>query len=517
MKRLQCSVLAFAATLALATFTDVHPSRAQLGVNLVRASEAITAMDFDIAHAELDGADANDPSVALQLGRLALYEARCDDAAAAFSRPDVAHSEAGAMLGDIARGCARVMAATVVDLDPLHGVEVHYQDESDRALTPLLVDSIERARATLERDLGVSWPRPTRVVVVRDLLSLSAMTGLPYASAKTTGTVAVAKWGRVTLLSPRATRHGYVWRDTIAHELTHLAVTRITGDRAPLWLQEGVAKREEVRWRDVGPFDDRPSPEAITLRGMELKIDTPIDKLGPSVAMLPSADKAAVAFAEVTSFIRFYADTAGERALPNLLLAIRARDDASAALNELTGSDLAGWDARWRAYLATRKVEPLPSAWSLGAAPPGIREIRDKARLSELLFGRNHPADALTELEPLGAETWEDASLRHLRGRAFEASGGEAVVEASLGAPKDVASSYGPWWAIRGRFARARGDGVTADGFFLEAIAQDPLDVESACQTTDAASPPPDSPAVPGAKELCDAARARGEPGIGQD
>ena len=49
------------------------------------------------------------------------------------------------------------------------------------------------------------------------------MTGLPYESAKTTGTVAVAKWGRVTLLSPRASPHGYAWRDTMAHELTHLA------------------------------------------------------------------------------------------------------------------------------------------------------------------------------------------------------------------------------------------------------------------------------------------------------
>ncbi len=470
-------------------------------------------MDFAVAHRELDAADPNDPNVALQAGRLAVYETRFDDAVTLLARPEIVRSEAGSQLAEIARGCARVTAATVVDRDERRGIEVRYQDQDDRALTPLLMETVEKARAALENDLGVTWPRPLRVVVVRDLLSLATATGLPYESAKTTGTVAVAKWGRVTLLSPRAMRHSYAWRDTIAHELTHLAVTRLTVDRAPLWLQEGIAKREEVRWRAPGPFDDRPSPEAIVAHGATQHLDTPLDKLGPSIAMLPSADKAAVAFAEVTSFVRFYADTVGSSALPNLLAAVQAHENASDALKELSGTDLAGWDTKWRAYLAARPVENLPAGWMLGAPPAGLHEIRDRARLAELLIGRDHSADALTELEPLGTEAWQDASLRHLRARAFEAAGSTAVVEASLGEPKDVASSYGPWWAIRGRFARARGDGPAAEGFFLEAFAQDPLDVESACETLDAAS----SPDAPAGRALCEAARHRGEPGIGRD
>jgi hypothetical protein len=499
--------------LACATGPGVRTTHAQLGPNLGRVGDAITVMDFDEAHRELDGADPNDLGVALQAGRLALYETRFDDAVTLLARPEIAHSEAGAQLAEIARGCARVTAATIDERDDRRGIEIRYQDEDDRALTPVLMDTVEKARASLEKDLGVTWPRPLRVVVVRDLLSLATATGLPYESAKTTGTVAVAKWGRVTLLSPRATRHSYAWRDTIAHELTHLAVTRLTLDRAPLWLQEGIAKREEVRWRAPGPFDDRPTPESIVAHGAAQHLDTPLDKLGPSIAMLPSADKAAVAFAEVTSFVRFYADTVGPTALPNLLAAIRAQDNASTALKELSGTDLAGWDTKWRAYLATRPPEPLPAAWSLGTAPVGMREIRERARLAELLLGRGHAADALTQLEPLGADAWQDASLRHLRARALEAAGNGPVVEASLGEPKDVASSYGPWWAIRGRFARARGDGPTADGFFVEAVAQDPLDVESACETLDPAS----TPSAPAARELCEAARHRGEPGPGKD
>ena len=249
-----------------------------------------------------------------------------------------------------------------------------------------------QARDALTRDLGVDWPRPTRVVVVRDLLSLSAMTGLPYESAQTTGTVAVAKWGRVTLLSPRASHHGYPWRDTIAHELTHLAVTRASRDRAPLWLQEGVAKREEIRWRDPGPFDDRPPPEAVVQRGLELGLGVPLDKLGPSIAMLPSADAAMVAFAEVTSFVRFYADSQADgrrtaaaperRRSASLFAELRDGKDPDEALLAASGADLKAWDARWRAYLAVAPGRARAHAPRARQRAPGAARGRTPCAIS---------------------------------------------------------------------------------------------------------------------------------------
>src|ERR1700691_2498743 len=101
-------------------------------------------------------------------------------------------------LVDVLRGWVRVTAATVVDKDDEHAVEVRYQDDSDRALTPLIVETVVRARDALTRDLGATWPKPTRITVVRDLMSLSAMTGLPQKDAQTTRTVAVARWRRVS-------------------------------------------------------------------------------------------------------------------------------------------------------------------------------------------------------------------------------------------------------------------------------------------------------------------------------
>jgi hypothetical protein len=554
------------------------PTRAQ-GDPASSVEAMIDGLDYDEARHALAAADANDPRVLLERARLAIYELDCDGAAAILSRPEVEHAQGGEALADIARGCQRVTAALAVDRDTSRGVEVFWQDEHDRALAPLLFDTVAQARDALTRDLGVDWPRPTRVVVVRDLLSLSAMTGLPYESAQTTGTVAVAKWGRVTLLSPRASHHGYPWRDTVAHELTHLAVTRATRDRAPLWLQEGVAKREEVRWREPGPFDDRPPPDAVVQRGAELGLGVPLDKLGPSIAMLPSADAAMIAFAEVTSFVRFYAGRADREdaqadtdpggahpgshtALARLLAELREGKLPDDALLAASGADLKAWDARWRAYLASRPAVPLPSLLGLGDARHShessretdlLRDLRDRSRLAQLLMARGHAPEAVKELDrmalahaPVSNDGWDramgDPSIRWLRGRALEQAGRLEEAEPLMGDPSQVLSSYGPWWATRGRWARARGNEDAAVSSFREAVAADPFGPEGACETADPAdvpaaldagpsgafagapaasgslaSPPQATSKDDGKLPLCAAARAAGEPPFDAD
>jgi hypothetical protein len=478
-----------------------------------RASDLTVTMEYDKARAELAKADPNSPAVILAKARLALYEEDCDLAAALLARAEVGQADEGRLIADVGRGCARVTAATIVEKDEVNGIVVRFQDDGDRALMPLLVDTVLKARTSLTRDLGVEWKRPTRITVVRDLLSLSAMTGLPYKAAQTTGTVAVAKWGRVTLLSPRASHHGYPFRDTLTHELTHLAIAMQTRDRAPLWLHEGVARREEVRWREAGLFDERPSPESIVLRGIELKLDLALDKLGPSIAMLPSADAAMVAFAEVTSFIKYFVESSHPDALPKLLISLRSAKSADDALKEVSGETLAQWDVKWRAQLGKRPKEPLSAMFGLGANPPGLGDSRERSRLAELLLGRNHPTEALTELDKIPTDMLADPSLRYVRARILEADGNAKQADALVEDPKQWLASYGPCWAVRGRLARARGDLAMAEASFEEAIAHDPLGIESACRTLPESK---DEPAAQGAP-LCAAARKRADPDIGHD
>ncbi len=477
------------------------------------ARNLIIGLDLDAARAVLAKADANDPHVALERARLALYDGDCDAAALTLADPQVAkldedeyvgHYDNG--LGEIARGCARTTAATTVVEDKAANVWIRFQDDADSVLAPLLVDTIVKARATLTSDLGVDWPKPTRVIVVRDLVALSAMTGLPYESATTTGTVGVAKWGRVTLLSPRASHHGFAWRDTLAHELTHLAVTHASGDHAPLWLQEGLAKREELRWRPASAFDDRPTPESVVAYGIQKHLDLPLDNLGPSIAMLKSADQAMVAFAEVTSFVRTMVTQAGDDATKKLLAALRLGTPLAQAMSVTTGADLAGWDARWRAHLSTLKDSPPPAL--LAAETKDMRGMREHVRLAELLIGRGHERDAVTELDNLAGTLLSDPHIRYLKARALEKDRVSSDVARVLGEPTDLTGAYAPWWAIRGRLASVAHDASAAMDF-VEAVSQDPFDIEATCESLDGLAKAGDP--------LCDAARANGAPDVGRD
>lgn len=131
----------------------VTPATSRAQADDARHAETLIAgLDYDEARKVLAGADGEAPRVAIERARLAVYELDCDGAAAILARPEVQKIEAGEQLADIARGCQRVTAALVVDKDEARGIEVRWQDEHDRALAPLLFDTVAAARTALTRD-----------------------------------------------------------------------------------------------------------------------------------------------------------------------------------------------------------------------------------------------------------------------------------------------------------------------------------------------------------------------------
>jgi len=478
---------------------EVHvPSVAELTASFARG--ATLELDLEKAHSILDSQDGTDPTVAIEKARLAIYEGECDKAVELLSRSDLAMSDETRHLGEIARGCARAMAGTVLVKDDAKGVWIRLQDDEDQALVPLLVDVAAKARDTLAKDLGVSLPKPVRVDLVRDQFTLCAMTGLPEEAAKTTGTVAIAKWGHVTMLSPRT--DGYGWMDTLAHEMSHLALTAGTRDKAPLWLQEGIAKHEETRWREAWPHDDMPSTDSFAAVGMAMNLGRPLDKLGPSIAMLPSAEQAAVAYSEVSSFVTFFAKEVGDNALPRLVERVKAAegdDPANVALKDVSGMDLAAWDARWKQHLATVPTD-IPDELKPGARMPEMHKVMKLARLGELLHGRGHHKSAAIEQAQAQALVPYEATVRCYLAASLLADGQTESAKALVAKPAEVHGRSGRYWSLHGLLVPPpEGD---PRAFFL-GVALDPLSAEVACEEKAA----PETPADPIKKALCEAAR----------
>jgi hypothetical protein len=495
-----------ALALGLVFTTSPVPARADDAARAREARSATLELDLAKAHTLLDDMVSSDPEVSLERGRLALYEGDYDRAAAIFSKPELARSDAGAELLAVSEGCARATAGAIVEVDAARGVNIRFQDESDAPLAPFLADVAAAAREAMLRDLKVELPRPLRIELVRDLFTLAAMTGLPESAAHNTGTVAVAKWGRVTMISPRAVANGYPWADTLAHEMAHLAQTRASRERAPLWLQEGVAKRQETRWRAGRPLDDFPAADMLAAVGLDKGLGRPIDKLGGSIALLPTAEQAMVAFAEVSSFVRFWIKSTNEDALPNLLVSLRTAqgdDYVDSAMKVVTGNSLSEWNGRWLTYLGGVRRD-LPRGARLGEGQPGSGEIQRGLRLGSLLLDRGHPGAAKPVLEPAQKLAPFDPLLRHHLAQALYAIGQKSEAEKLISRMEDVHSEFGPWMALHGRWLEEQGEGERAASAFETALQLCPLAPEVACE----AKSPPDLPQSPTKAPLCQAARS---------
>jgi len=316
----------------------------------------------------------------------------------------------------------------------------------------------------------------------------------------------VAKWGRVTMISPRAVPRGYPWADTLAHEMAHLAQTRASGDRAPLWLQEGVAKREETRWRPGRPFDDFPAADTVAAIGLDRGLGRPIDKLGASIALLPSADQAMVAFAEVSSFVRFWIQSTGEPALPELLTRLKSADGndyVDVAMKQVTGASLSDWNGRWLGYLASAKRE-MPTGTSLGGAFPHEGDVRHGVSLGELLRRRDHASAAAKVLGPAQKLAPFDPLLRHRMATVLYALGAKDEADKLVARTEDIHSEFGPWMALHARWLEGQGDMEKADANYRTGLELCPLDPEVACEE----KMPPDLPQGANKAPLCEAARS---------
>lgn len=477
--------------------TDKISNRIASGSELVeRAYHKLVRLDVAGARELLDSITGRELPVATLRARLALMVGDCQGALTLLSGHDDLESrsdahpsgdETTAELRRVAEGCARAMAGAEIVTDRERGVWIRLQNSHDRALGPLIAETVDRAASAIARDLRTTLPRPVRVEVVADLASLAAITGLPLEAAETTGTVAIARWGKVTIVSPRATPTGYPWQDTLAHELAHLIVSQVSSDAAPLWLQEGIAKREETRWRDPLPLDDPLEAHREAKLAFVQGRSIGIDRLGPSMALLPTARAAETAYAEVRDFLDYWLVQNGNAALVLLLheLAVLGSERVDRALTSVSGYVLEEWIRKWQLALADESARERvsPDAPS-EVADPGSEWTLDasrRLRLAELFAEYGYFAGAAEQLTPLfemqkmpPEVAIASAQAKLMIDRLDEA---RRFVE-----PERITHLDGTWLALRGRILDSLGRAEPAELAFRQSLAFAPTLEKVACR-----------------------------------
>ena len=325
-----------------------------------------------------------DPDVRFLQGRHAFLRSRYGEA--------VAHLEAAARLRRDDKGLqyhlelARSTLATVKDFKEVLTSRGHFilafSPGVDEVLVPYADQALEKAYDELGTLFRYRPSEPVRVEIYAKVSNLADVSPLRVSEIETSGTIALCKYNRLMIVSPRALIHGYSWLDTLAHEYIHLLVTRRSRNRVPIWLHEGLAKFFENRWRESTNARLSPPSEDLLARAVKEKRLIRFAAMSPSMAKLPSQEDTALAFAEVFMVIEWLYAKGGVESVNRLLDGMRNGRTDREAVEIVTGRSFARFQQDWRGYLAQRNLKPLPT----------------HARARLLFRNRDKPKDELKDI-----------------------------------------------------------------------------------------------------------------------
>jgi tetratricopeptide (TPR) repeat protein len=237
---------------------------------------------------------------------------------------------------------------------------IRYQPGKDALLAPYALDALERAYAALGDDFGDRPPAPIRVEIYPEVADLAKVSTLTLKEIETSGTIALCKFNRLMITSPRALIAGYPWLDTLTHEYTHFIVSRVSHNTVPIWLHEGLAKFEERRWHAAPGGGLTPTMEHLLATGLARKHLITFEEMHPSMAKLPSQEDTALAFAEVYMAVEYLHQTVGWDGVRRVIAQLRDGRSDALAVGAVVGRPFPEFQRDWRAWLHGRRLKQRP-------------------------------------------------------------------------------------------------------------------------------------------------------------
>ncbi len=450
MTRARTAVFALAAVVAV----SLAPERASASVvaDYVKTARLLQEWQFEAARAEVDKLIARKPKAPetryLQ-GELTFLDG---DYAGALAHLD------GLDDADVFGNVGQLRSLATTSLEATEGFAsyespgghfvIYYPPGKDEVIVELAASVLEQAYEVLGSDLGYAPKRKIRVEILSRPQDLAKVSTLTEKDIETTGTIALCKYGKLMVVTPRATLFGYSWMDTLVHEYVHYVVSAASRDKVPVWLQEGIARFEETRWRRAPGADLNKVEQHLLASALKARRLISFDDMHPSMAKLPSAEAAGLAFAEVYTMVGYIHDKRGYAGIRKAIALTRDGKSAKRAVAEVMGKRFNQVEKDWKRHLAKRGLERAPALAkrtgrvrikksddsevddNAGIDQVASDEARKYARLGGLLRARNMPAAAAIEYEKALAKGGEDPFVAGKLARTYlELSEYERAIE----------------------------------------------------------------------------------------
>jgi len=259
----------------------------------------------------------------------------------------------------------------------------------DEVLIPYIREIFPRIKESIGAFFDFSSDRPVRIEIFGDPDGLAAASELTAEEIETSGTIALAKYGKLMLVSPKAMARGYGWMDTLAHEYVHYVIQQLTGMKVPIWIHEAYAKYLQTRWRSPHSLPMRPSSQHLLKKALKEKDLVTFEEMSPSMAKLPSMERTGLAFAEVYTVAQYLEAKVGVEGMRALIRGMGAGQSDREALQVVLGKPFSRFFRDWRRFLRQQKWRSVPA---------GVLELR-------VFKGRDDPE---AELRKIGEKEAED-------------------------------------------------------------------------------------------------------------
>lgn len=385
--------------------------------------EGPAAVMGKLARWDLEGArrvlaglpESGDPRMTWLRGTVDFYSGRYGEALRHFEKAagELESTPETASMVDLARS-TREMSRRLTSFESEHFVL--FVDESrDWILVEPALETLESAYRSLGEWLGSFPESKVRVEIIPSAEDFEDVSSLSRSEIETAGAVGICKFNKIMLLSPRLLLRGYAWRDSLAHEYIHYLLVLLTANRAPIWLQEGVARYGESLWRSGRSLYLQKREESLLARALSANSLVPFERMDPSLVKLSSMEEVSLAFAQCALAVDFLIETWKEKSLHRLLevLSVGAYGETDAALRRSIGIGMEAFERRWRDYARAQNFREVAGlvvpghkvrsetaddeveAWDLRAWQP--LEAQRHLRLGTMLRLRGHSRAGLKE------------------------------------------------------------------------------------------------------------------------
>lgn len=370
--------------------------------------------------------------------------------------------------------------------------DIYYLPGRDEILLPYAEETLEKAYERIGADLQFKPTERIRVEIYPDSDSFIAATPLTRQEIETSGTIALCKYNRILITTPRMLVRGYAWRDTLVHEYVHYILSRKSRNQVPLWLHEGIAKFQEQRWRSNEIGNMSPLAESLLAEALEKDYFITLNQMHPSLAKLESAEDTQLAFAQVETMVGFLVRKGGYPKLLKLIDEFTQGANQSVALRNTGGwANVDVFLEEWKAFLSERGLKKVPGRTVLQTTIKDNGDSEDREDLQSVQdeTARKHVrlGDMLRDRERFAAAAYQyerarEASpgvhpvLLHKLGLAYMRADKLDQAQAVLESVVKVYPQYGPANLRLGEIHVKRSDYARARDYLEQAVGVNPFD-----------------------------------------